>query len=703
MKTKVLLGLLFVGLTAIYFRFVICAPEGALLTNHLATDLYGHFVHVWGRLNLLREGFIPLGDYWVLRGGGFPAALNDQVIMQHELLLTAVYTLTHNLEQSLRVLIPFFYLATLATAYWYGKVLFKRTDASVVLAVAYAFCAYSVNQLEHLELIGVQPFILLALIYLEKTLQDHRPLHIVLTGLFLLLVATSNMYPLYFLMLFIIARLSWHIVSSPQRLKTAKSAAKIGVVFLVALVPLILPTLLNMPTQEAIDGRGAAIAGYAQPPILYFLRNAPYEPYTTETYVMYMGIVVLLLAAVPMVLRRDRKGLYIFHVALASFFMLYAVGQYGPVNLASWIHDHAPLAFFIQVPGRAMVMGYLSLAVCAAYGFTLIADRLPKHRYLLVLVAVVAIFADLTIGFEHHTMPAYFQPTSAYEFVGKQPGDFRVVEVPLIHGQQAMTTIYTEHDTVGPTLWAFGLFAPLEAFTTEYENYTNSDIDAYRSAQYNVRYVIVNTDPEYYTTFERALEALNGPTLTEVQELDRTLEESQDYTLVHSSSYTKVYENTAWQGLVTSEGADYLTWSQSSPNCINIDYSSALPTVIQVSQSYSEGWVASSNGATYTIANLQGIQAIAVPEGTRHVTLQYVNYTTWVAMALGFLAALVCAILCIWRRKLWPVLIAVGIGLTILAFTMVPPLLYQYATWALGGACILSGVWLCITRVGGSS
>lgn len=703
MRTKVLLGLLFVGLTALYFRFVLGAPESALLTNHLATDLYGHFVHVWERLGLLREGFIPLGDYWVARGGGFPAALNDQVIAQHELLLMAVYAITRNLEQSLRMLVPFFYLATLATAYWYGKLLFKRVDAGVVLAVAYAFCVYGVNQLEHLELIGVQPFILLALIYLEKTLQDHRPRYIVLTSLFLLLVFTSNLYPMYFLALFVIARLTWHFASSSQRLRAVGSAAKIGILFLIASIPLILPTFLSMPTGEAAAELGASIAGYAQPPVLYFLRNAPYEPYTAEIYVMYIGIAVLLLAAVPMVVRSERKGLYIFHAVLAGFFMLYSIGQFGPINLASWMYNHAPLAFFMRVPGRAMVMGYLSLAVCAAYGFTLIADRLPKRRHLLLLVVVAVVFADLTIGFEHRTMPAYFQPTDAYEFVKEQPGDFRVLEVPLVHDQQAMTTIHTGHDTVGPTLWAFGLFEPLETFVAEYRAYTNGDIDAYRSAQYNIRYVIVNTDPEYYTTLETPLEALDNPTLVEVQELDRALEESQDYVPVYRDEHTSVYQNTVWRGPVTAKGVEELGWSRVNSNRIDIYCDCTSPAIIHVSQSYHEGWVASSDDMTYVLTNYHDVQAIEVPEGVHYITLRYVNHTTWLMMALGFLVALISTILCIWRRRLWPILIVVGVGLAILAPHITQPLLYQYAVWALCGVCVLYGVWSRISQGGGTS
>ncbi len=652
-RSKVLIAILLLVLVVVYFRYAIMSPPDALLTNHLATDLHGHFVHVWEKLGLLRDGFAPIGDYWVQRGGGFPAALNDQIIAPQELLLMGLYILIGSFEIALKVLVPLLYLATLATAYWYGKVLFERRDAGVVLAVAYTFSVYGVNQLEHLGLVGVQPFILLSLIFLEKTLHEARPRNIILTGAFLCLVFATNLYSLYFTLLYVVFRVAFHLLTSPNKLETIGSVTKIGTLFSLVSLPILLPTLSRMPSQQLIDTLGQFQFAYAQPPSLYFLRNTPYEPYITETYFMYIGLAVLLLTLVPMITRHVKmRPLYIFHLLVATFFMVYAIGQYGPVNIALWFYKYAPLAFFMQVPGRALVIGYLSLAVCATVGFTIIADKL-RWRHLAAPLAVAVIFTDLTIGFEPTTIPEYFQRSTVHQFIEAQPGDFRVVEVPSIHNQQAMTIIYTSRDTLNATLWAFGHFDPLRTFADVYNDYSTQGVEAERATLYGVKYVAVNTDPGYFEAFERALETVNGPNLIQTQRADEWLSDSEGYELVYTEGHVNVYENLEFRGLVFSDGANLLGWSRRGPNTIVIDYDSAEPSSIIVSQSFADGWIATLDGETeLVVTNYKSVQRIEVPTGSHQLVLQYENYTKWFWPAAGcWTAALALGLWLCLRKK----------------------------------------------------
>ncbi len=650
------IGILFIVLMVVYFRHVIWSPLDALLTNHLATDLYGHFVHAWERLGLLKDGFIPIGDYWVQRGGGFPAALNDQITIPQEFLLMLVYAATNSFVVALKFVDILFYSATLITAYWLGTVLFKRRDASVILATAYTFSVYGANQLEHLELLNIQPLILLTLVFLEKTLQSGKPQYVILTSLGLLSVGLSNLYPLYFLLVFIGFRVIFQLLTTQRWLETLRNVSKVGALFLLATTPFLLPKLLNMPPEQLIDAARQGLTVYSQPPSLYFLRNTPYESYITETYFMYLGLAVLLLALVPMILKRDKNSLhplYIFYLLTTVFFMTYAVGQYGSVNLALFFQKYVPLASFIQVPGRALVIGYLSLSVCAAIGFITLTDKWPKIRRAPSLLLIVAIiFADLTIGFEPITMTPPPRQESVYQFIREQPGNFRIVEIPSVHGQQAITNIYTERDTLNSVLWAFGHFEPLYTFAGVYHNYTDLSVTAQEAALYGVKYVAVNTDPQYFVTFGKALEVIGGPSLAQTWGVEDMLSRSDDYGLVYSEKYTNVYENLKYRGMVFSYEADLLTWSRYSPNTLTIDYDSAMSTTITISQSYSNGWVAVLDGKEkLPIRNLDSIQQIEVPSGSHSLVLHYQNYERWVITLAAFYSVLGIAIWWLLRRS----------------------------------------------------
>lgn len=652
MRTKLLILVLFATLTLVYFRFVALSPTDALLTKHLATDLYGHFVHVWERLNMLREGFVPVGDYWVLRGGGYPAASNDQILIPQEFLLMVLYAVTNSFTASLKALVPLFYFATLVTAYWYGTVLLRRRDASIVLAVAYTFSMYGVNQLEHLELIGVQPLILLALVFLEKLLASpEKPKYVVLTSLFLFLVFLSNLYALSFTLIFIGFRLVFHLLTQPRRLEALRSVSKAGVLFVLAAFPFLLPQLLNMPAQELKDTLTQDLLFHSQPPSLFFLRGAPFEPYLTEIYFMYFGLSVLLLALVPMLMHKPLLNkLYLFHLLVAMFLFLYAIGQYGPINLALWV---SKLIFFIRVPGRALVIGYLCFSVCAAIGFAALADKLRTSRWktALMLLAVVVIFADLTIGFEPRTMTVPPIPESTYQFLETQPGNFRVVEISSVHDQQAMTIIRTGHDTLNSILWGFGFFEPLRAFTALYVDYVDLEATAQTASLYGVRYVVVNADPKHSETFRDALTAIRGPALWQVRRVDKWLSESSNYELVYEEEYINVYENMTHRGLVFSRGADFLAWSRRDPNTLVIDYDSTMPTTIIVSQSYDEGWVATINDRELPIHNFLSVQMIVVPVGNHQIILHYRNYERWFGVLALFYAFLAGAVVWVVRGK----------------------------------------------------
>jgi len=649
--------ILFAVLTVVYFRYAIGAPPEALLTHHIATDIYGHFAHVWESLKLLGQGFIPAGDYWVPRGGGYPTAFNDQLWLPQDFALMIAYAIADSYTVALRLVVIASYCATLGMAYWFGTVLLKRRDAGVVLAIAYTFSVYGINQLEHLSLLCIQPLILFTLIFLEKALQDGRLRHTVLTSVGLLLVLLSHSYACYFLLVFIGFRVIFHMLTTRNRVEALHRVTKIGMLAFLALLPFLLLQILRIPSEAFTESSlKQGLIAYTQPPVLYFLRNVPYEAYITETYFMYIGLLVLMLALAPMLLKQHRPAQYVFYLLTAVFFMLYAIGQYGPVNLAMWFHEHMPFAFFIRVSGRALVMGYLGLAVCAAMGFSILVDKIKtRHNLvkpLVTLLVALVIFADLTIGFEPPTMTALPPTEKTYQFLKEQPGNFRIVEVPSIHGQHATTTIYTEHDTISFNLQASGYFEPLYAFADVYCNYVKQSVTAHEAAFYGVKYIAISTDPLYFATYEKALKAVGGPDIAQVRKVESWISTSEDYELVHSEGYTNVYENLQYWGEVFSDETDFLAWSYRDPNTLVIDYSSDVPATITISQSFAEGWTATLDGKVkFPIRSYNSVQQIKVPSGSHSVTLHYQNYERWFIILAACYAILTTVIVWLWRRE----------------------------------------------------
>ncbi|GAG92973.1 unnamed protein product, partial [marine sediment metagenome] len=208
-------------------------------------------------------------------------------------------------------------------------------------------------------------------------------------------------------------------------------------------------------------------------------------------------------------------------------FAVYAVGRFGPINLALFIHSLIPQIFYARVPYRALIIGYLTLAACAAIGFSRILDQVKKHSYraLITGVAILIIFCDLTIGFEPPTRPMPLPNNEAYEFITEQPGDYRVMEFPSIRTQITMTSIYTEHDTISWLRWAYNFFEPLYALTDLFPGMVNQEVSASQLAFYGVKYLIINTSPSYYKEMEPALAAVAGESdlirLSKTQSMER--------------------------------------------------------------------------------------------------------------------------------------------------------------------------------------
>ena len=651
-RFAVALVVLFVGLTMIYFRHAMFASLDMWMMRYQGSDLYIYYLGAYERLGMLKDGFLPLGDYWIPRGGGFPSTPQELLVAPTHLLLMAIYAITNSFTLTLRILYPLTYLATLFTAYWYGTVILRGKIsasvvryASIVLAVTYGFCIFGTNTLEQPPFIGSMPLILLTLIFLEKTIRKSKPLYIILTAALLLAVYLNHLYMAYFLTVFIGFRLlfAW-------RREVLRSAIIGGTLFLLLGAPHFIQQMSSLPSEGVRAILQTQTAALSILPALFFFKSDPMR-FLSEASLAYLGLITLALALIPMVLHRtfEWKRTYIFYLVVTLIFLLFAVGQYGPINLALLVQTYLPLSFFLRAPGRAMVMGSLALSVCAALGFVALLDYIkPRYKSLAVIVVVLAIFADLTIGHEPPVMATPIPQNEAYEFLSEQPGDFRVIEMPSVYPQMALSNIYTDHDVLSTYVWAFGYFEPLHAFAAQYNNYLSLTATERETAFYGVKYVIVNTNADYYTRLSPAIKYYNSPQLDQVEPVVAYISSSKDSKLIYDKDGYAIYENLLYQGTVFP--CESYEWTD--PNTLTIDTNNDSPQRLFISQSHADGWVAKVNGVRTPITEVNSIQSIAVPAGRNHIVVHYQNYEKWfVTAGLSWAGALAFGLWVCLRRR----------------------------------------------------
>jgi uncharacterized membrane protein len=168
--SNILVLVLFIVFTLIYFKNVIYSPSDSVLTNFMAEDQYWHFMHVIERIDLLKKFFFPFGDYWVARGGGFPAG---GIEIEHFLsigedMLAPFYLLTGNIFLAHKIAHMSFYLLALIFSYWYGITIFKRKDAGIILAIAYAFNQSTFTWEKNIHLAATLFLVPITLTFTEK-------------------------------------------------------------------------------------------------------------------------------------------------------------------------------------------------------------------------------------------------------------------------------------------------------------------------------------------------------------------------------------------------------------------------------------------------------------------------------------------------------------------------------------------------------
>ena len=624
---------IFLALVLFYFRFSLFTGSDSLITRHLGTDLYIYLMHA-------HEGFGAFSG-WVPHGGGFPATSFDLPLNPSNLMLMGLLKITSSdYMLSLKLLMFTIYMVNLSSVYWLARILFKDSTKwlAILVSMGVCFSTYGVGQLEHPDLLIAISSVALLLSCLEMFMRDwSRIWGIALAGALLLLFIT-HLYPFYFACMYMPLRVVWGVRGDYGKLITFIPYVTLAGI---CILPLALMSLGTTPSSLMKEDLEKGLYVYAQHPGLFFVRDLP-SYMISDARNMYLGLSLVILCILPLVkvspLYHRISSSYTFYYSALALIMMYSVGHFSPINFAQLIHDHLPFSYFIRVPGRAMIIGYFCLVLGGGYAL-----KSLNMKSWMIAGCCLIVFVDIGVGFEPPTMYNVLNPQNEkYTFLRGIEGDFRLLEFPMITTQMATTTLYTGHDTLSPTRWAYNYYEPLYAPANLYNSFlgyhtdylgTRGDLiepDSCKSfedlgeeaAFYGVRYLIFNTGYFQYPTYAQALKDINGPNQWEVEQLEYNLKSSDSYFEV----FPGVYEVKAFKGMVYAEGVDIPLESNWDRDKINIVFDSPTlgPAIVHISQCYDKNWKArDGEGNNLVIDPEKSMQKIELEKGVHSITLEY--------------------------------------------------------------------------------
>ena len=220
--------------------------------------------------------------------------------------------------------------------------------------------------------------------------------------------------------------------------------------------PILIPTALAIYGGAYSVTAGTSEAIYYSPDLFAYVIPSPLwgpgefsnnygEPYSTRAgsieTTMFLGLTPVLLSILAFAYRRKSAlGRSVFFWSLVfSFFALMALGprlhvlalDLG-VPMPFQLLQEIPLIGERRVPGRMIVVGTLALGVLSTFGAAVVARKLGESsRYAVPIVSCV-VFA--VVVFEYWSPPvnlASYDVPAVYEEIGREPGDFAVLDLPL--------------------------------------------------------------------------------------------------------------------------------------------------------------------------------------------------------------------------------------------------------------------------------
>lgn len=316
---------------------------------------------------------------------------------------------------------------------------------SLIGGIAFGFSPIRTDQIAHLSTLGTQ-WLPLVLLFTHRFGRSGRLGDALLAGGSFVLVCLACGYH-GIIGLAVLPAAALPLVWGRWR-RLAPAALAVGATA-VALLPLqALHDAALVPHQY---GRGLAETVYYSASLETFFATNSWNrlygvlttPLRTASNELFTGLVrpgVILVAAVVLWRRRENPGrdtwVYVVMAAAAAVVALGPEIRLFGRTLApgpfAWLRDTFPVFRMIRVTSRAGA--FLDLATAALCALALARLALPRGRLLLVALAMVVESAAIPIPMPRWTrvIDTSRPPPSVYTWLAEQPGDFAIVELPML-------------------------------------------------------------------------------------------------------------------------------------------------------------------------------------------------------------------------------------------------------------------------------
>jgi hypothetical protein len=388
-------------------------------------------------------------------------AYSDHLFLQ-SLTAMPVLTATRDIFFSYNFVLAISLLLCAAGAFALAYDLTRSMPAALLAGLIFGFAPFHFSHLDHLQLQSAG-WIPLTILFLRRFFADPTLRRALLASLCFSFQVLSSGYLAVALTVAVLLFIPWFLYrlrkSWKQALKaTIPSLALISILAAPFLIPYVRLTRQGNfeRTLFMASNTSAVPASYLRAPEVNRFYGTPGSGLADPERSLFPGYSVLLLAGLGaglLLFRRKADPQTPPDTAESSYFLALGVagfvlslgpsGKTGPVY--RFLYDHMFGFRAIRAPARFSILVLLSLAILAAAALARLARPGPNP----VRAIVVILFAFLLPGIEYSNLEIpYFKPDRGtpeiYNWLGRQPGDFAVIEIPM-HKDEKLDTVYMLH------------------------------------------------------------------------------------------------------------------------------------------------------------------------------------------------------------------------------------------------------------------
>lgn len=404
----------------------------------------------------------------------------DELTLGESLIAGPVYATTHNALLAYNCTL----LLTMAlcgfTMYCLAWYFLRNRTAGIIAGMIVTLAPYHLAQRDHAGLLAVQ-WLPLEILFLDRTLRNHRWRDASLLGLTALLQAISAGYYAYWSAVILLLYTGYVLMNNRWPRLSLGAIARVGVtltVALVALLPVVVP-FMHIADREAFARSRHEVEYWSARPqtwlaatpdsLLYgALVRAHAWTGSSELY-LFPGSIALLLAMIGCTTgRRHRVGWFACALAVCGFVL-----TLGPtLHLARRDTGRVPLPYALlyrfvpggdalRAPARAAPIAMLGVALLAALGWRQAAAWLRVRGVRRRSLAAIATIVCVALGLDYAALP------------------LRTVYVPQVDAHGSSLVGWLQHEPASVVAVLPDLRAPvtMALATTNHHRFINGDAE----------------------------------------------------------------------------------------------------------------------------------------------------------------------------------------------------------------------------------